>query len=159
MNDTRRQSQVESVENLLAHKRESSVKAKFDGDPKKRSIVPLNLNDIGNWDNMDLMGSLRSDKDAMVKEGETASVHSGAKNQQPPSFYEAEMTKWKNKFSQVVAERQAYKKRYLSTERKTILATNDNFKGIDADEKLNLEATYRGPGLHPTKSEFKKVAE
>ena len=69
------------------------------------------------------------------------------------------MTKWKAKFSKAVEDRQAYKKRYLSTERKSILATNDNFTGMDPDEKLNASGTYRGPGLHPTKSEFKKVAE
>ena len=76
----RREGYMQSIENLLAHKRSSSVKPKFDGDPKKRSIVPLNLNDIGNWDNMDLMGSLRSVKDVVKDGAETASIHSGAKH-------------------------------------------------------------------------------
>ena len=67
---------MEGIEKLLSHKRSSSIKPKFDGDPKKMTIVPLNLNDIGNWDNMDLMGSLRSVKDAKP-EGETESRHSG----------------------------------------------------------------------------------
>ena len=69
------------------------------------------------------------------------------------------MTKWKTKFSKAIQDRDAFKKRYFSKERKTILSTNDNFKSMDADAKLNEEGVYRGPGLHPTKSEFKKVAE
>ena len=73
----RRESYMENIDSLMSHKRQSSVKPKFDGDPKKRTIVPLNLNDLGNWDNMDLMGSLRSEVDGMVKDGETATVHSG----------------------------------------------------------------------------------
>ena len=58
----------ESVENLLSQKNPASIKIKFDGDPKKRTLVPLNLNDIGNWDNMELMGSLRSIKDEVHDE-------------------------------------------------------------------------------------------
>ena len=77
-------------------------------------------------------------------------------NKQPPSFYEADKEKWKNKFAKAVADREAYKKRYLSGERKTILATNDNFIGKDADRKLQ-DIKYTGGNTIPTKSEFKKV--
>ena len=110
---------------------------------------------------MDLMGSLREPKEVnkATVGGEAESVNSGAKQNQPPSFYEAEMTKWKGKFSKAVEERSAFKKKYLSTQRSSILTTNDNFTGDDADEKLNASATFRGPGLHPMKSEFKRVAE
>ena len=55
---------------------------------------------------MDLMGSLREPKEVNKASADAAeSVNSGAKQNQPPSFYEAEMTKWKGKFSKAVEER------------------------------------------------------
>ena len=47
----------------------------------------------------------------------------------------------------------------MSTDKKTILATNDNFVEKDADVKLNEEQRYVGGGIQPKKSEFKKVTE
>lgn len=109
---------------------------------------------------MGIMGTLREPRDMNKNAGsESGSVNAGTKGSQPPSFYEAEMTKWKGKFTKAVDDRAAFKKRYLSTDRKSILTTNDNFTGDDADTKLNASATFRGPGLHPTKSEFKRVTE
>ena len=67
--------------------------------------MPLNLNDIGNWDNMELMGSLRSIKDEPVGHDEVRSL-SNSMNLQPPSFYEADLTRWKNKFTKAIADRE-----------------------------------------------------
>ena len=96
----------ECVEGLLSRKRDSSVKTKFDGDPKKRTLVPLNLNDIGNWDNMELMGSLRSIKDEPIGDEVRSNSMSHSINVQPPSFYEADLTRWKNKFTKAIQDRE-----------------------------------------------------
>ena len=95
----------ECVEGLMSKKNQASVKIKFDGDPKKRTLVPLNLNDIGNWDNMELMGSLRSIKDEPSGLDEARS-HAHSMSMQPPSFYEADLTRWKNKFTKAIADRE-----------------------------------------------------
>ena len=88
----------------MNRKRKTSIKTKFDGDPKKRTLVPLNLNDIGNWDNMDLMGSLRSPKDERGRDDDgNHSLH--VTNPQPPSFYEADNERWKSKFTKTIADR------------------------------------------------------
>ena len=139
----------ECVEGLMSRKNAASVKTKFDGDPKKRTLVPLNLNDIGNWDNMELMGSLRSIKDEPVVGNDEVRSLAQSMNLQPPSFYEADLTRWKNKFTKAIADRAVVKKRYLSTDKKTtsILATNDNFVGKDADAILNEEQRYVGGGI------------
>ena len=58
----------ECVDHLLNLKNPIQTRDKFDGDPKKRSLLPLNLNDLGNWNNMELMQSLRSENDPKLGE-------------------------------------------------------------------------------------------
>ena len=55
----------------------------------------------------------------------------------PPSFYEADLQKKQEKYSKALKERDMFKKTIYNTERRTILAGNDNFEEQDADAKLN----------------------
>jgi len=74
----------------------------------------------------------------------------------PPSFYEADLHKKQEKYSKALKERDAFKKTFYSSERRTILAGNDNFEEIDADKKLQ-EKRYTGGQIQATRSEFKRV--
>ena len=127
---------------------------KFDGDPNKRTIAPLTGEDVTNFMNMGLMSTLRTAKAVSPREG--GEGHAMHTIDNPPSFYEDDMNKRRNKFAKAVATRQQFKKHYFSGEEKTILATNSNFMPKDPDAKL-AEPKYTGGNIQPAKSEFKKV--
>ena len=63
-----------------------------------------------------------------------------------PSFYDDDMKKWKKKFEKAVSTRGTHKRHILSMDKRTILATNDNFLGKDADVKL-AEPKYTGGNI------------
>ena len=61
----------------------------------------------------------------------------------PPSFYEDDMKKWKDKFEKSIQSRTQYKRNFLTKEERSIFATNSNFFGKDPDARLS-ETRYTG---------------
>lgn len=135
----RNRERLESLMNLPLHK---TGNMKFDGDPNKRTIAPLTKEDNTNFANMGLMSTLRAGKSH--SKADEQDKHHTIDN--PPSFYEDDMNKWKNKFAKAVSARAQFKRTYFSQEKKTILATNDNFLAKDADAKL-AEPKYTGGNI------------
>ena len=106
---------------------------------------------------MSYMATLRPDK-AFIEANENKK---GRTSQQgfidnPPSFYEEDLKKWKQKFEQSIESRRLFKKNLLAKEERSFLATNSNFFGKDPDAKLS-ETRYTGGTIQPKTSEFKKV--
>ena len=66
------------------------------------------------------------------------------------------MQKWKNKFEKAVQNRAYFKRNFLADQDRTILNSNSNFVGKDADERLS-QPRYTGGTMQPKFSEFKKV--
>ena len=92
----------ECVDYLLSQKKPTTTREKFDGDPQKRTLLPLNLNDLGNWDNMDLMQSLRSEREGKLIDDAKSLSMATSNNAQPPSFYEDDMARWRDKFKKAI---------------------------------------------------------
>ena len=69
---------------------------KFDGDPGNRSLAPLTKEDTENFVNASLMSTLRVGKSMHHVE-----KHATIEN--PPSFYDDDLNKWKNKFAKAVS--------------------------------------------------------
>ena len=126
---------------------------KFDKSVHNRSIAPLTSEDIGQFHNLSLMGTLRSSQPSttLTKSRQTLTNN-------PPSFYEEDLRKKQEKYSKAIKERAAFKRTYFSNERRTILATNDNFEESDPDKKLQ-DVKYTGGQIHATRSEFKRVVQ
>jgi len=141
----------ERVEALLTRPMHKTGTLKFDGDPSKRTQHSLTHEDTGNFANMSLMSTLRAGKAFATGDDK---LHTTIEN--PPSFYENDMNKWKKKFEKAVSTRATHKRQIMSMDRRTILATNDNFVPRDADARL-AEPKYTGGNIQPQKSEFKKV--
>jgi len=111
---------------------------KFDKSVHNRSIAPLTSEDINQFNNLSLMSTLRSSQPSTSmnkSRGPTADC--------PPSFYEDDLKKKQEKYSKAIKDRANFKKMYFSKERRTILATNDNFVETDPDKKLQ-EPKYTG---------------
>ena len=76
---------------------------KFDGDPLKRTIAPLTGEDTTNFINMNLMSTLRQGKAIGNKGGHEGRGSSAAMMMDnPPSFYDDDMKKWKDKFNKAI---------------------------------------------------------
>ena len=100
--------------------------------------MPLTSEDIHQFQNLSLMGSLRSMQPPQATNKEKPTVVDN-----PPSFYEADLNKKQEKYSKALKDREAFKKTFYSSERRTILAGNDNFEEVDPDKKLQ-ETKYTG---------------
>ena len=61
----------------------------------------------------------------------------------PPSFYEDDIRKKQEKYAKALKDRATFKRTYWSNQRRTILASNDNFEEADADKRL-AETRYTG---------------
>ena len=146
----RNKDRLQTLMSLPMHK---TGTAKFDGDPTKRTLAPLTKEDTGNFGNHALMSTLRAGKGvSSTEEGQQRA----STIDNPPSFYDDDMNKWRNKFAKAVSSRAQFKKQHFSKDNKSILATNDNFVAKDPDLKI-AEPKYTGGSVQPTKSEFKKV--
>ena len=111
---------------------------KFDRSTQARTINPLTSEDIGQFHNLNLMSTLRSMQPSQAGNKEKPQMIDN-----PPSFYEDDMRKKQEKYAKSLKDRAAFKRTYWSTERRTILASNDNFEDADADKRL-AETKYTG---------------
>ena len=93
----RNRERLESLMNLPMHK---TGTLKFDGDPNRRTIAPLTKEDTTNFANMSLMSTLRAGKSY-----NSSKAGGGNTIENPPSFYEDDLNKWKNKFAKAVSAR------------------------------------------------------
>ena len=118
---------MESLMSMPAHK---SGTKKFDKVSDMRTIAPLTSEDINQFNNLSLMGSLRSQQPSVTHRNKSVTVEN------PPSFYEDDLRKRQEKYTKAIKDRAAHKRTYFSNERRTILAGNDNFAGEDADKKI-----------------------
>jgi len=132
MNTSR--NRMESLMKVPNHKQGTS---KFDKSTHSRSIAPLTSEDINQFNNLSLMGTLRSMQPSVTARNKSVAMD------QPPSFYEDDLKKKTDKYSKCIKERQQYKRTYFSGERRTILAGNDNFVEQDADKRVT-EPKYTG---------------
>ena len=142
----------ECVDHLMNLKNPVATREKYDGDPKKRSLLPLNLNDLGNWDNMELMQSLRSEQDARLPDDGKSLSMATAANVHPPSFYEADVSRWRDKFKKAISDHKAKKSRYLSPQRQSMQMLDASHETEEGSKK------YVGGGIQPRRSEYKRVA-
>ena len=94
----------ERMEVLMQMPNHKSGTTKFDGDPNKRTIAPLTGEDVTNFMNMGLMSTLRAGK-AVSPRGDGEGRHQMHTIENPPSFYEDDMKKWKDKFAKAVSTR------------------------------------------------------
>ena len=141
---------LDSLMRVPSHKVGSG---KFDREKDSRSIAPLTSEDIGQFHNLSLMSTLRSQMPSV-----TGSRTKSVSVDNPPSFYEDDLRKKEEKFAKAIKDRQNFKRMYFSGERRTILAGNDNFVEADADKKL-ADPKYTGGQIQATRSEFKRVIQ
>ena len=126
----------DKINQLMKRPEHKGVAKKFDKLTDPRSIAPLTSEDVSQFCNLGLMGSLR-DINPAKKQQQSQIIEN------PPSFYEADLQKKEKRFSQAIKDRQLFKKQYYSKERRTILAGNDNFAPTDDDARI-AEAKYTG---------------
>ena len=128
--------------------------SKFDPETHNRTLSPLTQEDIGQFGNLGLISTLRrTEPGAIAKNRNTSTIDN------PPSFYEDDLRKKQDKYEQAIKERQDFKKKYQSNERRTIFTTsNDNHAEVDPDKKLQ-EVKYTGGQVQATRSEFKRVIQ
>ena len=131
----------ERMETLMTKPSHKTGTLKFDGDPAKRTLHPLTHEDTGNFSNMGLISTLRAGKAFETGSGEARQTIDN-----PPSFYDDDLKKWRKKFEKAVSTRATQKKHLYTTEARTILATNDNYIARDADAKL-AEPKYTGGSI------------
>lgn len=74
----------------------------------------------------------------------------------PPSFYDDDQRKWREKFVKSVRAREQYKKTYHAKEARSVFTSNDEKCADDPDKNL-ADVKYTGGQLMATKSEFKRV--
>ena len=89
----------ERMQTLMVLPMHKSGTVKFDGDPAKRTIHALTHEDTGNFSNMGLISTLRISKGGEHKVTAEERMHS---IDNPPSFYEDDLQKWKKKFAAAV---------------------------------------------------------
>ena len=111
------------MDSLMSVPKHKSGTMKFDSESDIRTIAPLTSEDIGQFHNLSLMSTLRYTNAAVTAMGR----HKSVAMDNPPSFYEDDLKKKDEKFSKAIKDRAAFKKQYFSSERRTILAGNDNF--------------------------------
>ena len=141
---------LDSLMRMPDHK---SGTTKFDKSTHNRTIAPLTSEDIHQFQNLNLMGTLRSMQNPIPSNKDKPPMI-----ENPPSFYDDDLRKKQDKYNKAIKDRAAFKRTYFSAERKTILAGNDNFEEADAD-KILQEPKYTGGQVQPTKSEFKRVVQ
>ena len=119
-------------------------------------INTLRDNHIGK-SQIDISLALKADK----KDGDDASKKD--KNEMlianPPSFYDKDMEKWKNKFQRHIKEREIYKRNFQKTQELSCLTRNTNIKD-DESVGIKSHANPKGKSLDPNKqagSLFNKV--
>lgn len=79
---------------------------KFDASQMERTQVPFTQEDKGLYNNLPLVNTLRLPMHFTHQGFETTC--------DPPSFYEDDRAKWAKKFKASIAERERFKKKYLS---------------------------------------------
>lgn len=121
---------------------------KYDGDPANRAMIALTQEDREIFSNLPLVTTLREPKRYSEKPLTT--------NPQPPKFYDEEQEKWSSKFEKSIKDRQDFKKKFMKTQKLTILNSNDNLKKT-YDPEQTLKGSYTGGQLIPAFSEFRKV--
>lgn len=145
-----RSNRMDSLLRMPAHKQGTT---KFDAVADQRTIAPLTQEDIGQFANLGLMSTLRNNAG-----GVTARNRSIVQVENPPSFYDDDLKKKQEKYAKAIKERIAYKRSYLSSERRSIHTTNGNVAEADADKKL-ADSRYTGGQITATRSEFKRVVQ
>jgi hypothetical protein len=70
---------------------------KFTGDPATRTIAPLTYEDLGHFNSLSLISTLR--------EAVTVKPNPNSGFQNPPSFFEDDANKWEKKFAPAIADR------------------------------------------------------
>lgn len=139
-----------SLMRMPSHK---SGTTKFDPLTHNRTISPLTSEDIQQIGNLELMSTLRTQQTSV-----TGGRNKSVSIDNPPSFYEDDLRKRQEKYSKAIKDRAVFKRTYFSQERRTILASNDNFQEQDADKKIK-DVKYTGGQIQAARSEFKKVVQ
>ena len=97
---------LDSLMRMPDHK---SGTTKFDKSTHNRTIAPLTSEDIGQFHNLNLMGTLRS------MQQPTASIKDKPPMvDNPPSFYDADLAKKQEKYNKSIKDRAAFKRTYFS---------------------------------------------
>ena len=77
------------------------------------------------------MAKTMGGEDDTSQKGETNKPSETIPN--PPSFFDEDMTKWKNKFAKSIREREIFKKDFAKTQELTCLTRNTNIRSSDAE--------------------------
>lgn len=104
---------------------------------------------------MDLAATNKSDLKA---EGEEVSKKDRTESliASPPSFYDRDMEKWKQKFQKHIKEREIFKRNYQKTMEMTCFTRNTNVRKTENDEQEPVAQSKRGKSIDPKKGEKEK---
>jgi hypothetical protein len=81
---------------------------KFDKSTHNRTIAPLTSEDIGQFHNLNLMGTLRHMQPIASSKDKPPMVDN------PPSFYDADLAKKTEKYNKSIKDRAQFKRTYFS---------------------------------------------
>ena len=91
---------------------------KFDVNTNDRTIAPLTSEDLGHFNNLSLMSTLRSQNPSAMAGANKAPQGTLVDNS--PSFYDDDIRKKKEKYNASIQDRALFKRVNYSNERRTI---------------------------------------
>ena len=125
---------------LMSRPQHKSGTTKFDVCRDRRTIAPLTSEDIGQFANLSLMSTLRSQNPSALNKIKSSPMTS---IDNAPSFYDDDIRKKKEKYNASIQDRAIFKRTYHSNEKRSIFQSNDNYVETDPDFKL-AETSYTG---------------